>query len=470
MTLLIGIAVALTYTEPPAEEGKFEPSLLLRAIGGWDDIELVKDAHLAPVAHNPREAERALAEFRKIDSEFLTGENEAQLERMRTLTRDREPWDEEFAEQILKQYEPFFRRVLRLTKGPRLTLPPPSLGRTEGVEAFAVLKWARVYNFRTRACVEGRAWEDALDALREWNNLATYLAEGSGVLVDYLVNIAIENSFLDSAHELLENPSLPASSVSALRELLQAEPAHRRILVETWKHEYRYQKRACNSLADGLTIEPLDFGRLLIGGEPTVWDQLEAVAFRCAQQVALAVAYQPNRTIQRQVEITEHLIELTQLNAAARKKALDPELISRPPLQELLHSNGVGEGMVGAASTQLLHAIKRTDVIVAYRRLLVGLCGVLHHRRIHGALPNSLEAIAPEHLPRIPTDPYDGKSVRYSKERARLWVTGEDLEDDGGTDRENQRRFGRPSLPLDREQEGDDPTLYVGPAKPAANR
>jgi len=47
-----------------------------------------------------------------------------------------------------------------------------------------------------------------------------------------------------------------------------------------------------------------------------------------------------------------------------------------------------------------------------------------------GKPPDSLDALVPDYLPELPVDPYDGKPLRYDKEK--VWSVGEDLKDDGG--------------------------------------
>jgi hypothetical protein len=57
------------------------------------------------------------------------------------------------------------------------------------------------------------------------------------------------------------------------------------------------------------------------------------------------------------------------------------------------------------------------------------------HRRRHGAYPDSLEALVPHLLPRIPVDPFDGAPMRYhagEDGRPVVYVVGADGRDDGG--------------------------------------
>jgi hypothetical protein len=62
-------------------------------------------------------------------------------------------------------------------------------------------------------------------------------------------------------------------------------------------------------------------------------------------------------------------------------------------------------------------------------------------RRAHGnALPDTLEALVPAYLPAVPSDPFDGKPLRFSRYGARhghsyaVYSVGSDRKDDGGVD------------------------------------
>jgi hypothetical protein len=50
-----------------------------------------------------------------------------------------------------------------------------------------------------------------------------------------------------------------------------------------------------------------------------------------------------------------------------------------------------------------------------------------------GKLPDSLEELVPVYLPEVPKDPFDGKPIRYSKEKKIIYSVGPDLIDTGGS-------------------------------------
>ena len=50
----------------------------------------------------------------------------------------------------------------------------------------------------------------------------------------------------------------------------------------------------------------------------------------------------------------------------------------------------------------------------------------------HGALPETLAALVPQYLDAVPLDDFDGKPIRYSRERRTVYSIGRDLVDSGG--------------------------------------
>ena len=60
------------------------------------------------------------------------------------------------------------------------------------------------------------------------------------------------------------------------------------------------------------------------------------------------------------------------------------------------------------------------------------------HRLSRGDHPDALSGLAPEFLPEVPLDPFDGQPLRYIKsaERVACYSVGTNLQDDGGSEEE----------------------------------
>ena len=57
----------------------------------------------------------------------------------------------------------------------------------------------------------------------------------------------------------------------------------------------------------------------------------------------------------------------------------------------------------------------------------------------HGSLPGNLADLVPEFLPAVPLDDFDGKPMKYSKERKVVYSVGEDLIDSGGIEKDTNK-------------------------------
>lgn len=67
-------------------------------------------------------------------------------------------------------------------------------------------------------------------------------------------------------------------------------------------------------------------------------------------------------------------------------------------------------------------------------RVLQVRAAIALYRKQRGAPPDHLDALVPEFLPEVPSDPFDGNPLRYRRTEHgwKLWSVGYDLKDDGG--------------------------------------
>lgn len=56
------------------------------------------------------------------------------------------------------------------------------------------------------------------------------------------------------------------------------------------------------------------------------------------------------------------------------------------------------------------------------------------YRSETGDLPLALEELVPKYIPKVFEDPFDGKPIRYSKDKKILYSVGKDLIDSGGSE------------------------------------
>lgn len=80
-------------------------------------------------------------------------------------------------------------------------------------------------------------------------------------------------------------------------------------------------------------------------------------------------------------------------------------------------------------------AVCRARCDHAGARILIAL---RRYERRNGHLPEKLDELVPEFIEEVPRDPFDGQSLRYSRERRILWAVGENLRDDGGSKKDRK--------------------------------
>jgi hypothetical protein len=119
--------------------------------------------------------------------------------------------------------------------------------------------------------------------------------------------------------------------------------------------------------------------------------------------------------------------------AAARKDANLPiyEVINNPAAQLVVQHKPVGEG--NEALSQFWDWRKLLARMDTKLRVLQIRAAIALYQRQHHKLPEGLEALCPQFLPKVPLDPFSGKPLRYrfSKDGWVVWSVGPDLNDDG---------------------------------------
>ena len=78
-------------------------------------------------------------------------------------------------------------------------------------------------------------------------------------------------------------------------------------------------------------------------------------------------------------------------------------------------------------------------------RCAIAALAVERYRLSHGGWPDSLDALVPAYLPRVPIDPYNGAPLRFVRKTDRVVVysVGPDGQDDGGNVAKNPYKPGR---------------------------
>ena len=86
------------------------------------------------------------------------------------------------------------------------------------------------------------------------------------------------------------------------------------------------------------------------------------------------------------------------------------------------------------------------DVVLSAVRSLLALKA---HEIDHNDLPSSLDELVPQYVSKVPLDPFDGKPIKYSKDKKIIYSVGEDGIDSGGSAGDDWRKMPDPTFSVD---------------------
>jgi len=163
---------------------------------------------------------------------------------------------------------------------------------------------------------------------------------------------------------------------------------------------------------------------------------------------ALPLAGSTKRATERNLKcLYQHGISLAQTPYSAKTKAAYESLAPRPTnAREVRNTMLWTRDPVGYLWAAILvynfekihHLNTQRDATLRGTALFLALKA---HEAEHGTVPERLEQLVPEYLPRIPSDPFDGRPFRYLKGSVPglpptawgIYSVGSDFTDDGGT-------------------------------------
>ena len=124
--------------------------------------------------------------------------------------------------------------------------------------------------------------------------------------------------------------------------------------------------------------------------------------------------------------------KLDAADALARKYSVDPARQTLPK-SSFVSQLGMFPRFLGPANLEW--SLPRAGHILASRRVAIVVLAVEQYRRDHGeALPANLQALVPDYLRAIPTDPFSGNPIRFVRqpESYMVYSVDSDRKDDGG--------------------------------------
>ena len=275
---------------------------------------------------------------------------------------------------------------------------------------------------------EKEAFDEAMKIVRFGG-----MIEGSrGPLLPWLVGVAVKAIGLRRLRDLLQQTSLPPDVLMQYVGELSQYEVDEAALADVFRAEYMRAAKMIDDLAFGTAGSSAPglasgwvFRRVLFRNNET--KRLYAQTYRrLIEDIPNSYAQRVN--FRAGDEQSGGFFDLAGRIAAGNAVGTMLHDMLLPALAELQATKYVENMLVRA--TWLLFAIK---------------CYKLET----GQLPETLDALVPDYIDKVPLDPYDGRPMRYSREKKRVYSIGEDLKDVGGLDGAEFSDRDEPTFPIE---------------------
>ncbi|HLA85014.1 MAG TPA: hypothetical protein VJL29_09480 [Thermoguttaceae bacterium] len=298
-----------------------------------------------------------------------------------------------------------------ICQGPEILRIDDSMEYVQGWRTLSRLLWLKAMHDK-----DAGRWDEATTACCNLLRFGNLIQKDPGSLVHYLVGLALLGQGFNASETLALSPDMPKDQLARLAQALADVGPFDAGLVQSLKGEYQLASNTVGELAQGKT----PFGDGELKGLPAT---------------RVGYVFQPNRTKQIFADLFRNYLENVSLPPAQRK-LLDVEeqlgIQKKSRITLMLSPNGVGKMLVALmapATEAILEASSRVEGMRAANQLMVA---CRRYEKDHGELPPTLDALVPTYLDAVPRDPFDGKPMRYVRDRAVVYSVGTDLVDGGG--------------------------------------
>jgi hypothetical protein len=398
-------------------------------------------------------AKEAGVEF-NFDENTTTGK-QYDLAMKRPWTSDEAP----LMKQWLVHNEKPLSTVLAATKQPHYYRPLIKVNEEDMLIAVLLpdvqryREIARCFSARSMLALGEERPEDAIRELLAMHRLARHSAEGA-TIIEMLVGIAIEGMAIEGDEQLANDSMVSAEQLKSYQQKLSQLPQlvdfERGFLGERMMNLDAVQYLCTQSMTDG-EEDHQAFGMLGINTS-SLLGKLGMAMFQYGidwNQVITGInefhdQYMADLNQGGFAEQREGLRNLSKTLQAEQEAISSPTTIAlsvfATPEQRGKNMRTILLALLTPALEQAHEAGTRGETKTQLSQLGIALAA--YHKQ-EKELPETLESLVPNHISKLPNDPYTGKPFVYrvDDDGAIIYSLGQNLKDDGGTsiddDREN---------------------------------
>ncbi len=324
-------------------------------------------------------------------------------------------WDAEIFAAFIETNQSQFALVDRALECKQMQVPEIASFSQPIPGLFHLRAVARNVSLRSRHLYESGQSAEALSMSCDLARMGVMLENAGGVIIHHLVALAIEGIALGDIERLMTVP-LPQEILRHCSIRLSQSDSRRTSLANVFRTEHIVNCDGMDSVGEG----PHE----LMGKGP----------FRDARYLYPATFhfFHPNATRRKFAETYRKLIDSADKSYAE----IDFSFLPSRQKQSFWATVRIGKGLgslyhdmfIGYLGAFLERDI-RMDLNYSALRALLALKA---YKQDKGSLPDSLQDLVPDYLDVVPVDSFDGKPLRYDRDKKIVYSVGKDLKDEGG--------------------------------------
>jgi len=337
---------------------------------------------------------------------------------------DGEEWDEAVVSDLLERNREAFECLQEGLGHPHCQVPE---NKDFDYDADYLTAWRRL----ARLCSLRALWlrkqgreREAADQALGIVRFGQMIQACKGTLFHWLVGVGVKGIGLERLQENVAETTLDPAALTQYAGSLGQYMADEQGLADALRVEYGTMAQLVDDMASGR----YSAGDVMGAGTPAI--SLAHAGF----------LFQPNKTktiFARTYRVHVKNVSRTYAERDSSDLPQSPDSSGFLWKTRLFLSGNVIGHTVGAMvlpAPERTHQEKcRANVRVRVTQLILALRA---YERRTGGLPESLEQLVPDYLDGVPLDDFDGKPIRYSREKRIVYSVGEDLEDSGGSEEE----------------------------------
>ena len=354
-------------------------------------------------------------------------------QRWDALANDEVDWDQPIVDEVLKRNEAALALLDKGLAAPHFQWPEiKTFEQSMEGPGTGYLRIAELLAFRAASKAKRGDYEAAHEDFAALVRFGHKIESGKGYLVQYLLGVTIKQTGNWHMRRHLPGCALPSARLRQYAAELGKFPATAEDLVGAFRAECSFNRMFLQWVRRGEVPATILSSAACLEPEPT------AASWVLKRLPASRPFFKPNRTARQYAEFMRVLIDAAPKHG---REAQDSAMVLDQrrkfhPVRSALAGNLFGDALssVYVLTFQMTLALKcNTNVDIAATRTLLAMKA---YKLDKGRLPETLEQLVPEYLDAVPIDDFDGKPLRYNAAKKIIYSVGKDLEDDGGTTRQ----------------------------------